>query len=500
MRGGKDKAEASAELDLAPDSLVAEWLKENDFEADGDLCLLRRVIDGGGRSRAYINGAAATLAQLKMVADRLADIHGQHAHHSLLRADAQRQLLDTHAGLTDLARQVAAAFSAWQRLREARENAERDAESGARERELLEWQTKELDTLDFNSAHWEEEMREHNRLTHAASLIEGAETAVEVLDAGELAATTRIDQALSKLRGLADVDNSLLEPLKLIDEARIQLAEAAHELSRYRDRLDLDPQRLGELESRLEAVTGLARKHRISPDELPALHENMRARLEELRLNADPAALAEREEKARRDFEALAGKLSNGRAKVANRLSQQVSESMQHMAMSGGRFEIALVPVVGGAAYGLESAEFHVAANAGQPLRPLAKVASGGELSRIGLAIQVIASAASEVPTLIFDEIDVGIGGGVAEIVGRLLSQLGETRQVLCVTHLPQVAAQARWQWSIAKENRDGQTFSRVKSLDDLSRVEEIARMLGGVKITDTTRRHAREMLGTSAA
>jgi DNA repair protein RecN (Recombination protein N) len=240
----------------------------------------------------------------------------------------------------------------------------------------------------------------------------------------------------------------------------------------------------------------MARKHRITPEELPELQARMTARLDELRLTGDPAALAEREAAAHKSYATKAKKLSEGRTKAAAKLSQQVTDAMQQLAMAGGRFEIALVPLEEGASYGLESIEFRVAANAGQSPRSLAKVASGGELSRIGLAIQVIASQAGEVPTLIFDEVDVGIGGGVAEIVGRLLKQLGQTRQVLCVTHLPQVASQAHWQWSIAKETRDGQTYSQVTGLDDAGRVEEIARMLGGVKITDTTREHAREMLG----
>jgi DNA repair protein RecN (Recombination protein N) len=274
------------------------------------------------------------------------------------------------------------------------------------------------------------------------------------------------------------------------------LGEAAHELARYRQRLELDPERLGELESRIEAVTTLARKHRVTPEEMPELLSRLSARLEDLRLTADPGALAEKEAEAHKTYLNKAGKLSKGRAEAAAKLSRQVTEAMQQLAMAGGQFEIALVPVESGAAYGLENIEFRVAANAGQGLRSLAKVASGGELSRIGLAIQVIASQAGDVPTLIFDEVDVGIGGGVAEIVGKLLKQLGSSRQVLCVTHLPQVASQAHWQWSIAKESREGQTFSKVSILDEPGRVEEIARMLGGVKITDTTRQHAKEMLG----
>jgi len=495
VRAGKEKAEVAAEFELDADSPLNTWLKDNDFEAEG-LCLLRRVIDAGGRSRAYINGAAATLTQLKEASDWLADIHGQHAHHSLLRADAQRQLLDTHAALLPLAKEVNELFRAWQRLKEAREHAERDAEAGSKERELLEWQVKELETLAFEPGRWAEDNQEHSRLSHAASLMEGADAAVEALDAGEMSAATAIDQVLGRLRDLVEVDAALKDPLDLIEGARIQLGEAAHELARYRQRLELDPARLGELEARIEAVMALARKHRVPPEELPELLEKQSQRLDELRLTADPAALAEKEAQAQASYLAKAKKLTEGRSKAAGKLSQQVTEAMQQLAMAGGKFEITLLPVEGGAGYGLENIEFRVAANAGQGLRSLAKVASGGELSRIGLAIQVIASQAGDVPTLIFDEVDVGIGGGVAEIVGKLLKQLGSSRQVLCVTHLPQVASQSHWQWSIAKETRDEQTFSKVSVLDEQGRVEEIARMLGGVKITDTTRQHAREMLG----
>lgn len=496
VRMGCDKAEVVAEFDVVPGGVLARWLAEHDFDCEDAVCLMRRVVDAGGRSRAYINGTPTTLVQLKAAADLLADIHGQHAHQSLLRVDTQRQLLDTNAGLGALAKEVADAWRAWQHLRDTRMRAEQDAEAGAREREMLEWQVQELENLGFEAQQWQEDNQEHGRLTHGASLMEAADNAVETLDAGERSATTLIDRVLAQLRALAVVDPSLQAPLELIDGARIQLSEAVHTLSRYRQRLELDPARLAELEQRIQAVTGLARKHRTSPEELPELLERLSARLEDLRLTADPAAMAEHEAMAWQAFVTQARQLSEGRANAAALLSRQVTEAMQELAMGGGRFEATLVPQEQGASYGLENVEFRVAANGGQPLRPLAKVASGGELSRIGLAIQVIASQAAEVPTLIFDEVDVGIGGGVAEIVGRLLKQLGSLRQVLCVTHLPQVAAQAHWQWSIAKEARGDQTLSRVTALDRPGRVEEIARMLGGVRITDTTRRHARELLG----
>jgi DNA repair protein RecN (Recombination protein N) len=301
------------------------------------------------------------------------------------------------------------------------------------------------------------------------------------------------------LQSLADYDEAVMEPVELLESARIQLGEAVHALSRYRERLEMEPQRLTELEARIEAVTALARKHRVAPAELPDLLARLAARQEELNLAADPAALAAGEAEAGRRYREVAEQLSALRRKVSGELSAAVTEGMQQLAMVGGRFEIALTPLAEGGAAGIDEVAFLVAANAGQPLRPLAKVASGGELSRIGLAIQVIASCAGQAPTLIFDEVDVGIGGRVAEIVGRMLSQLGRQRQVLCVTHLPQVAAQADWQWSVAKDARDGQTVSQVHLLDADGRVEEVARMLGGVRITETTRRHAREMLSHGA-
>ena len=494
VRTGAEKAEVSAEFEVAPGSELAAWLAANDF--DTDLCILRRVVDAGGRSRAWLNGTAATLGQLREAADMLADIHGQHAHHSLLRADAQRALLDAHAGAQALAREVAALFAAWRKLREARQAAEQDVAATARERELLDWQVKELAALAFEPREWQDTEQEQRRLGHAASLLEASEAALAVLDEGDAAALAALRHASGRLSELVAVDAALGDAAQLFEGALIQLEEAAHALRRYRDRLDLDPARLAELDARIDAVTQMARKHRVAPEELPEVLARLEARLGELTLAADPAALAAREAQAEAAYRQVAGKLSAERQRAAAALGTSVTAAMQELAMAGGRFEIALNPLAEGSGSGLESVEFLVSANAGQPLRPLAKVASGGELSRIGLALQVIASQSHAAGTLIFDEVDVGIGGRVAEIVGQMLKQLGADRQVLCVTHLPQVAARADWQWSIAKETRGESTVSRVSPLDAAGRIEEIARMLGGVTITDTTRSHAREMLG----
>ncbi|MFA7270668.1 MAG: DNA repair protein RecN [Sterolibacterium sp.] len=495
IRSGCERAEVCAEFDAPDAGPLAEWLRTNDFEAETG-CLLRRIVDSGGRSRAYVNGAPATLTQLREAAEFLADIHGQHTHHSLLRAESQRGLLDAHAGLTPLAREVAEKYRAWQKLRQACAHAARDAAATVRERETLEWQVKELQALAFEPAQWLEDNQEQRRLSHAASLIEGTEAALAALDDGNMAVMPQLEQTLSRLNGLADYDAELKESLDLLVNAQIQLQEAGHALRHYQRKLDLEPRRLAELENRMATVLALARKHHVAPEELPQQLAQLAAHLEELGLLADAAALAEHEAQAHQEYASAAGKLSKGRAKTAATLGKAVSEAMQQLAMAGGRFEIVLEKLEEGAAYGLESVDFMVSANAGQPLRPLAKVVSGGELSRIGLAIQVIASQAAQVPTLIFDEVDVGIGGRVAEIVGRMLHQLGQSRQVLCVTHLPQVAACADWQWSVAKEAHDGITRSSVLPLDHAARIEELARMLGGVKITETTRRHAAELLG----
>ncbi len=497
VRNGVEKADISAEFAVGPDSDLARWLAANDF--DTECCILRRVVDAGGKSRAWLNGTAATLGQLREVADMLCDIHGQHAHHSLLRADAQRALLDAHAGATALAREVATCFAAWKKAREARRLAEQDVAAALREKEILDWQVKELAALAFDAQAWRETEAEQRRLAHAASLLEASEAALAVLDEGEVPVLSTLQHAGGRLTELTAVDANLADAAQLFEGALIQLEESALALRRYREKLDLDPARLAELDARIDTVTQMARKHRVAPEELPDVLTRLETRLAELTLAADPGALAERERQTAADYRKSAEKLGKERARAAKALGAAVTAAMQEIAMAGGRFEVALTPLAnddGGASYGLEGVEFLVTANAGQPPRPLAKVASGGELSRIGLALQVIASQSHAAGTLIFDEVDVGIGGRVAEIVGQMLKQLGADRQVLCVTHLPQVAARADWQWSIGKETCDGTTVSRVTPLDVAGRVEEIARMLGGVKITDTTRDHARELLG----
>lgn len=494
VRDGCDKAEVAATFDVAALPEVRSWLASNDLEG-GDELLLRRVVDAGGRSRAYINGSPATAQQLREVGEWLVDIHGQHAHQSLLRSDAQRALLDAHAGLTGLAREVGAAFRNWRELEQTLRAASEGADALTREREQLEWQVSELNALAFSEEEWVTLDVEHRRLGHAASLIEGAQFALAALAEDEGACERQIDSVATRLSGLAEYDPALEEVAALVHSVQAELAEAVSTLRRYTDRVDLDPRRLAEVERRMDAVMSNARKYRVQPQELPGLLAGWQQRLAALEASADLVALETRVAEANKAYLAVAGELSNGRRAAAAAMGKAVSEVMRQLALSSGRFEVALLPVENGAVYGLEQIEFRIAGLAGNEAKSLAKVASGGELSRISLAIQVLTSRSASVPTLIFDEVDVGIGGGVAEIVGRLLHELGCERQVLCVTHLPQVAAQANWQWQVSKATRNGSTLSAIQPLDEASRVQEIARMLGGVEITEITLQHARELL-----
>jgi len=494
IRSGSERAEISAEFDLHGAPAAAVWLREHDLDT-GEGLLLRRVLDGNGRSRAYLNGSPVTVQQLREVAESLVDIHGQHAHQSLLRSDAQRALLDSHARLNPVLDEVAAAWRQWRDAKTLLDTASGNAEALAQEREQLEWQVRDLETLGFSSDEWGTLNIEHKRLAHAASLVDGARFSLDLLVEGDSACEAQLDSVANRLDSLADYDPTLAELATLLQSAQAELTEVVSALRRYADRVDLDPQRLNDVESRIEAVLGCARKFRSSPEELPTLLARWQERLTILGESSDMAALEARVATARKRYEELAKRLSASRAKAAVTLGVEVSRVMQQLALGGGRFEIALLPVEAGTAYGLEQVEFRIAGLAGSEARSLSRVASGGELSRISLAIQVVTSQAASVPTLIFDEVDVGIGGGVAEVVGRLLRELGGERQVLCVTHLPQVAARANWQWQVSKSAENGQIRSRVATLGDDARVEEVARMLGGVEITAISRQHAREML-----
>jgi DNA repair protein RecN (Recombination protein N) len=360
---------------------------------------------------------------------------------------------------------------------------------------MLIWQIQELEPLNFSAPEWAELEAEQRRLAHAASLIEGAQFALAALSEGEGACETLLAQAANRVQDMAAVDDELETAAAMLQSVEAELSEVASALRRYADHVDLDPARLAEVEGRMDAILTLARKHRTEPSQLPELLQTWRQRLAGLQEAADVDALAQKVATARKAYDERAKRLSAGRRQTAASLGAAVSAQMRDLALGSGHFEIGLLPIEGGAAQGLEQVEFRVGGLAASDARPLAKVASGGELSRISLALQVVTSRHASVPTLIFDEVDVGIGGGVAEIVGRLLHQLGRERQVLCVTHLPQVAARADWHWQVSKSTADGVAVSRIETLKAEARVEEIARMLGGVDITPTTREHAKEML-----
>lgn len=493
VRTGCSRADITAEF--TPHDRVARWLDEHAFDAE-DTVMLRRVIDANGRSRAFINGTSATLAQLRELGEMLVDIHGQHAHQLLMRPDAQRELFDTHAGLVAEAANVARAWRVWRDATQAIDAAKAHERELQLEREKLAWQLAELDKLAPQPGEWEEVSAEHKRLSHSANLIEGVRGALDALSESDEAMLTQLGAIVSKLRSLADYDAALGDALASLEPAEIQLQEAVYSLSHYAQRLDLDPDRLAQVEMRLDALHSTARKFRLPPDTLHEEHAARRAQLAALDAAADLGALEAAQAKAWDAYLADAKRLSKARAQAAKALGTAVTAGMQELSMAGGSFEVALVPLTDGGPHGLEQIEFRVAGHAGVPLRPLAKVASGGELARISLALAVIASAASPTPTLIFDEVDTGIGGGVAEVVGRLLHQLGRDRQVLCVTHLPQVAARGDHHFQVAKgSDEHGGTVSTVVALDKASRIEEVARMLGGLEITATTRKHAKEML-----
>lgn len=494
VRSGCERAEVSAEFDISGLPAAGEILQRNDLSSGSEL-LLRRLVDAGGRSRAYVNGTPVTLQQLREVTDLLIDIHGQHAHQSLLRPDAQRAIVDDYAGQADLAAAVARLWRAAQDAEDRYQLAQAGGASLLREREQLAWEVDELERLAFKVEEWDALNAEQSRLSHAASLLEGAQGARECLGDGDGACLSVLSQMAARLETLSGFDERLLPLVQLVRSSEADLGEAVSGLRRYVDHVDLDPARLAEVDQRIDAVLSCARKYRVAADQIPEALAERRQRLDALTTGADPEALKILAVQAWQEFQKNAERLSVGRKKAADELSARVSERMRELALGGGRFEIALLAESKPAAFGLERVEFRVAALAGSESRGLAKVASGGELSRISLALQVVTSGASAVPTLIFDEVDVGIGGGVAEVVGRLLRQIGASRQVLCVTHLPQVAACANWQWQVRKEQNGDVFRSDVVALTDATRVEEIARMLGGMEITAVTRQHAREML-----
>jgi DNA repair protein RecN (Recombination protein N) len=502
VREGALRAEIGAEFDVPP-SLVG-WLAEGGFDAgsdDADRLLLRRTIDAQGKSRAWINGSPATIAQLREAADHLVDIHGQHAWQSLTRAASVRALLDAHGVIDTQA--LAGAWGTWRDAVRALETARSKQLDLERERERLAWQIAEIDKLAPGADEWPELDAEHTKLAHAQALIEAARGALEGIAEADVNAAGLTDRALAALQSVAAYDPQLAETIEVLKGAQVQLEDAAHTLNGYLNRTDLEPDRLEQLDARMSAWMGIARRFRRPPAEVPALWVQWKEELRALDAAADIEGLQQQVDGTWKVYEAEAARISAARRKAAPRLAATVTQALQQLGMAGGRFDVALVAQETPQSFGLESAEFLVAGHAGSTPRPLAKVASGGELSRIALAIAVSTSQGAvgteAAATLIFDEIDAGVGGAVAETVGRLMKQLGRDRQVLAVTHLPQVAACADHHFVVSKRTADGTTTSAVDAVVGEARVAEVARMLGGERLSGTSRAHAQEMIEEAA-
>ncbi|KAB7627903.1 DNA repair protein RecN [Alkalilimnicola sp. S0819] len=500
IRAGAERTEVSASFEIEELEPVRQWLAER--ELGEEECILRRVVQANGRSKAYINGRPVPLQSLKELGERLVDIHGQHAHQSLLRRDAQREILDGYAGnapvLADLARGQS-------RLRdvEARIAQLEGGQEGYYERlDLLNYQIQELEALQMSAEDILELDQEQRRLANAGQLLESSQALLAMLYEDEQSVQNLLGLAGRRLEEQLALESALAEPHELVNGALVQVEEAADSLRRYLDRLELDPERLHWVEERIATLQDLARKHRVRPEELPRRLEALQAERDELS-HAETRLLELRDEQHREQarYRELAEALSARRSEAAEALSRRVTEFIHELGMPGGAFRIDVRhdPEARATAHGLDRVEFLVRSNPGQPYQPIGKVASGGELSRIGLALEVATIESTRIPTLIFDEADSGIGGAVAEVVGRQLRTLGSRHQVFCVTHLPQVASQAHHQLKVSKSSTEDSTRTRVEVLDEAQRVEEIARMLGGVEITENTLSHASEMLQKAA-
>ena len=500
VRHDSARAEICATFELHDAEQASIWLRTNELDDDSnsDECQLRRTITKEGRSKAYINGRPTTLQMMRELGEQLVDIHGQHEHQSLVKRDEQRRLLDHYADHKPLTNDVASTFRQWQKISREFETLNEAARSRDQQMTLLRHQTEELQALNLTASSLQQLEDEHKRLANAGHLISTYQTALTTLDDDDHAIAPKLQQISAQLQPLLDSDKQLATVIEMIDGAAIQVDEATHELRQQLDTLELDPQRLNEVDQQLSDIQDAARKHRIRPKELPDHYQTLCDELASLD-NAD-ATLdqleKEIEEKAAQ-YQKLASKLRKGRCRAAKKLNKLVSENMHKLGMPGGEFEITVTAREDDkfTVHGTEQIEFLVKTNPNQVAKALSKVASGGELSRISLAIQVITSQQGGIPTLIFDEVDVGIGGRVAEIVGQKLRELGNSRQVLCVTHLPQVAALGHHHLQVKKNLSDKKVETQVAQLTQHERNEEIARMLGGIDITEQTRAHAQEMI-----
>lgn len=498
IRQGADRAEIEAEFSIDNNPLLQQWLVEQELD-DDDLCHLRRTISRDGRSKGYINGRVVPLTLLREVSERSIDIHGQHAHQSLVRPQTQRELVDIVAGNKALLNELKQAYHDWQHLQQQLAALQQQSDDQTARQELLQYQVNELEALELSEDSIQQLLQDQAQLANASQLISAAEAGLhQIFDAEQAAAYDQISHTLSELEKLQDFEPRFASAVETLNAAIINLDETATELRHYLDHAELDPARLDAIESQLSHLHDLARKHQVEIEQLPELYQNLSDELSTLSNSEVTLAQLDKDvgvrEKHCRD---LCEQLHQRRQQAAGPLGEQITASIQQLAIPAGKIEIEVSPNADNriSEHGSDQIRLLVTTNPGQPAGDLAKVASGGELARISLAIQVVTAGQRSVPTLIFDEVDVGIGGSVAEVVGQHLRKLAGSQQVICITHLPQVAAQAHHQLQVNKKHLTESTHITVDKLDKTQRVEEIARMLGGVNLTQKTRSHAEEML-----
>jgi DNA repair protein RecN (Recombination protein N) len=498
VRHGYDRAEIEASFILSENKPLADWLIEQQLD-DDDLCHLRRTISKDGPSRAYINGRSVPASQLRQISELTIDIHGQHAHQSLLRSETQRLIIDTAADNKALLKELAVAYKEWQQTKKQVQELQQQAEQRTAQLDLLSYQVNELESLELTEDSVAELIKEQQLLAHASQLLNVSQSALfQLFEQEDGSAYQTVSQSLKELETLADIEPKFSNIIELINSVIVQLDETASELRHYIDRNELDPSRLDEIESRLSQLHAVARKHHV---EIEALPEHFLSLCEQLDAVKNSAVLSEQLEQKLDSQEQhcrqLCQQISARRQAAAKPLANDIIAAIQQLAMHSGTIEITVKPMPDNHfnETGADTIQFLVSTNPGQTAGDLAKVASGGELARISLAIQVVTAGTRSVPSLVFDEVDVGIGGGIAEIVGKHLRQLAKSRQVICITHLPQVAAQAHQQLQVSKSQSNDSTHIELTALSTEQRIEEIARMLGGIKLTEKTRSHAQEML-----
>jgi len=506
VKQGSEFAEIVAEFDIQHLDNVSSWLVSQELNAD-DECILRRRISKDGRSRAYVNSTPVNLQTIRELAEMLIDIHGQHEHQSMMKSNVQRQLLDDYAKHVPLLESVSNLYVELKLIEDQLHHLQQSSNEQNSRLDLLRFQTQELETLELEEDEYQELDRQHRRMANAEKLHSTVGQAIDRLSQDENSnVQSAISHIINSLSEISDLDAKLLPASEMLNEALVQIDESVSLLQNYNDNIDTDSSSLAKTEQRIQNIIDLSRKHRVEPDKLYALHEQLQQELKDIdHVDERLDELSAQQKELEKQYNKASDKLSASRKKASTTLNNKITQSMQKLGMSGGKFEISITPVTGKrTAYGLDSIDFTVTANAGQACRPIARVASGGELARISLAIQMIIANSSKIPSLIFDEVDSGVGGGIAEIVGQHLRALANINknniktpgnQVICITHLPQVASQAHNHLRVEKQTQKKQTTSQVVTLSPEQRRQEIARMLSGVEITEQSLAHADEMI-----